>query len=93
MGLAVVAAAVFVVMLPALASRPNVPAQLVVRPSPPSAQPTPPAAVTPRPVGTSGPPHTSPSATVVPPEQPVVRESDDHGHDGGSDASGEINDR
>lgn len=82
-GLAVVTAIVFIaVVLPALAGRPKVPAQLVVHRSPSSAAP----AMSPSPRPTR-------SATVVPPAQPVVRESDDRLEHSGGQRSGEPNDR
>jgi hypothetical protein len=69
LGLALVTAVVFVsVVLPALASGPSVPAELIVHRSPA------PAASTPTPTPTPTPTR---STTVVHPEQPVVRDSDD----------------
>src|SRR5213595_2018032 len=81
----VVTAVVFVaVVLPALASGPRVPSQLVVHRSPSSARPSSAATESPQPTG---------STTVVDPEQPVVRESDDRHDDHGGHGSGESNDR
>lgn len=99
LGLAVVTAVVFIaVVLPALAGGPAVPSQLVVHRSPvpaastpatssPTSSPTPP--TTP----TSAAPQPTRSTTVVPPEQPVVRESGDRYEDRGGSGSGEPNDR
>jgi len=103
LGLVVITAVVFVAVgLPALASGPGVPAQLVVRPSPPgpagtapaSAPPTAPPAVTPHPTGAAPSPRPTRTTTVVvPPEQPVVKQSDDGPGDGGTGGSGESDDR
>lgn len=98
LGLAVVTAVVFVaVVLPALAGGAGVPAQLVVHRSPasPSASYpfTPATTVTPRPTHTSPVPLPTRSTTVVPAEQPVVRESDDRQDDRGERGSGGPNDR
>jgi hypothetical protein len=74
LGLVLVTAVVFVsVVLPALASGPSVPSELVVHRSPAPAASTstsPPPSPTPTPTPTR-------STTVVRPEQPVVRDSDD----------------
>jgi hypothetical protein len=69
-GLALATAVVFVsVVLPALARGPTVPSQLIVHRSPMPA-PSTSASITPTPTPTR-------STTVVRPEQPVVRDSDD----------------
>jgi hypothetical protein len=89
LALGVVTAVAFVaVVLPALASGPGVPAQLIVhRSAAPTVSPSP----------HSGPSRASPesthSTTVVRPEQPVVRESDDRHEAGRGDASGGADDR
>lgn len=90
--LVVVTAVVFVaVVLPALASGTGVPAQLVVHrsasPTRPPTTPTPSRTASPHPTHTSTSPAPVPtrSTTVVPPEQPVVRESDDRHEDHGND--------
>ena len=80
LGLAVVTAVVFVaVVLPALASRPGVPSQLIVHRSP---APAPSTSTTRSPTPTPTPTR---STTVVRPEQPVVRDSDDRHEREGSD--------
>src|SRR4051794_27069611 len=85
LGLVVVTAIVFVaVVLPALASGPRVPSQLDVHRSPSPARPS---------SAATGSPHPTRSTTVVPPEQPVVRESDDRHNDKGGHGSEESNDR
>jgi len=94
LGLAVVTALVFVaVVLPALASGPGVPSQLFVHRSPSPATPTPAASVTSQPPRTSASPQPARSTTVVVPEQPVVRESDDRQGDRTGNRSGEPNER
>lgn len=77
-GLAIATAIVFVaVVLPALASGPAVPKELIVHRSPgPAVSTTTPPSPTPTPTR---------STTVVHPEQPVVRESDDRTEREGSD--------
>lgn len=88
LGLVIVTAVVFVsVVLPALAGGPAVPSQLIVHRSPapaPSTSTTP----TPKPTKTQTPkptPTPTRSTTVVRPEQPVVRDSDDRHESEGSD--------
>jgi hypothetical protein len=96
LGLVVLTAVVFVaVVLPALATRPTVPSQLVVNRSPSSPAPTSTSTSTPTPTPrrTSASPVPTRSTTVVVPEQPVVRESDDRHDDGGGSASEEPRDR
>jgi len=76
--LAIVTAVVFVsVVLPALAGGPAVPSQLIVHRSPAPAAST---STTPSPTPTP-----TRSTTVVRPEQPVVRDSDDRHESEGSD--------
>lgn len=72
LALVVLTAIVFVaVVLPALAGGTHVPSRLVVHRSPgPAATPSPTPSTTPSPVPTR-------TTTVVQPQQPVVRESDD----------------
>jgi len=95
-GLVLLTGIVFVaVILPTLASAPDVPTQLVVNRSP-----TPSATATSRPASTPSPHKTSASpaplhsmTVVVPPAQPVVRESEDGHDDAKETASGEPSDR
>lgn len=102
LGLAIVSAVVFVsVVMPALAGGPAVPVKLVVpvasspvatasrSPSPTTTKKS----ASPRPAATTGPVRLTPSATVVVPRQPVVRESDDHSEHNGTSGSGESGDR
>ncbi|HET6818639.1 MAG TPA: hypothetical protein VFH66_15535 [Mycobacteriales bacterium] len=98
LGLVLLTAVVFVaVVLPALASGPGVPSQLVVNPAPSAADTTtqsPRAASTTRQKKTKPSPTPTSSATVVVPAvQPVVRESGDRHDDGSGSASGEPRDR
>lgn len=99
LALAVVTAAVVMAfVLPTLAGGASVPAQLVVHRSPAPASPSPTAShsrspsATPRPTQSTVSAQPSRSTTVVPPQQPVVRESDDR-HDDGGQGSGGRNDR
>ena len=81
--LVVVTGVIFVaVVLPALAGSTNVPTHLVVHRSPARAASSSPT-VTPRPVASTPAAQPTHSTTVVPPEQPVVRESDDRTEVGG----------
>lgn len=108
LGLAILTGVVFVsVVMPALAGGPDVPAQLVVPvastsagpTATPTTTPTAPAPAATRPSATAHPtagrptPRWSPSTTVVVPQQPVVRESDDGHEDSSSSGPGESNDR
>jgi len=96
LGLVLLTAVVFVaVVLPALATGPAVPAQLVVNRSPSSPAPTPTSTSTPTPTRTrtSPPPAPTRTTTVVVPGQPVVRESDDRREDGTGSGSEEPGDR
>ncbi|HET7310672.1 MAG TPA: hypothetical protein VFJ17_05040 [Mycobacteriales bacterium] len=93
LGLVLLTAVVFVaVVLPALASAPDVPSQLVVRSSP-AAAPTPTATTTPSTTRSSASPSPLQSTTVVVPVQPVVRETEDRHDDGVGSPSGEPRDR
>jgi hypothetical protein len=94
LGLAAVVAVVFVaVVLPTLAGSATVPSQLVVHRSPASAAATPSQSPRPHPTKPSASPQPTHSTTVVPPEQPVVRESDDSHGDRGGQGSEEPKDR
>lgn len=94
LGLVILTAVVFVaVVLPALATRPGVPSELVVHRSPAPANATPTVSVTPHPNRTSATPEPTRSTTVVRPEQPVVRESDDRHEDKRERGTGESDDR